>query len=112
MTDRPDKIPPQSQSQQPGIEVEMHPQPQDEGKGYKPSGKLAGKVAIVTGGDSGIGRAICVAFAMEGADVAFTYLVEHEDADRTRQLIEAQGRKCMAQGHDVGVKKSCEKLVA
>ena len=92
MTDRPDKIPPQSQSQQPGIEAEMHPQPQDEGKGYKPAGKLAGKVAIITGGDSGIGRAISVLFAMEGADVAFTYLVEHEDANRTRQLIEAQGR--------------------
>ena len=111
MTDRPDKIPPQSQSHQPGIEEEMHPQPQDEGKGYKPAGKLAGKVAIVTGGDSGIGRAIGVLFAMEGADVAFTYLVEHEDANRTRQLIEAQGRKCLAMDHDVGVKKSCEKLV-
>jgi len=111
MTDRPDKIPPQSQSQQPGIEAEMHPQPQDEGKGYKPAGKLAGKVAIVTGGDSGIGRAISVLFAMEGADVAFTYLVEHEDANRTRQLIEAQGRKCLALDHDVGVKKSCEKMV-
>jgi NAD(P)-dependent dehydrogenase (short-subunit alcohol dehydrogenase family) len=89
----------------------MHPQPQDEGKGYKAAGKLAGKVAIVTGGDSGIGRAVSVLFAMEGADVAFTYLVEHEDANRTRQLIEAQGRKCLAMDHDVGVKKSCEKLV-
>jgi hypothetical protein len=111
MTDRPDKVPPQSQSHQPGIEEEMHPQPQDEGRGYKPAGKLAGMVAIVTGGDSGIGRAIGVLFAMEGADVAFTYLHEHEDADRTRQLIEAQGRRCMALNHDVGVKKSCEELV-
>jgi len=65
----------------------------------------------VTGGDSGIGRAIGVLFAMEGADVAFTYLQEHEDADRTKELIEAHGRKCLALDHDVGVKKSCEKLV-
>ncbi len=111
MTDRPDKISPQSQSQQPGIETEMHPQPQDEGKGHKAAGKLAGKVAIVTGGDSGIGRAVSVLFAMEGADVAFTYLEEHDDADRTLELIEAQGRKCLKLANDVGVKKSCEKLV-
>jgi NAD(P)-dependent dehydrogenase (short-subunit alcohol dehydrogenase family) len=111
MTDRPDKVPPQSQPHQPGIEAEMHPQPQNEGRGYKPAGKLAGKVAIVTGGDSGIGRAVGVLFAMEGADVAFTYLQEHDDADRTRQLIEAQGRRCLKLDGDVGVKKSCEKLV-
>jgi hypothetical protein len=89
----------------------MHPQPQDEGRGYKAAGKLAGKVAIVTGGDSGIGRAISVLFAMEGANVAFTYLQEHDDADRTKELIEAQGRKCLKLDGDVGVKKSCERLV-
>jgi len=111
MTDRPDKIPPQSQSHQPGIEAEMHPLPQDEGKGYKPAGKLAGKVAIVTGGDSGIGRAVSVLFAMEGAEVAFTYLEEHDDAGRTKDLVEAQGRKCLKLDGDVGVKKFCQKLV-
>ncbi|HEV8388567.1 MAG TPA: SDR family oxidoreductase [Dongiaceae bacterium] len=111
MTDRPEKVPPQSQSHQPGRETEMNPQPQDEGRGYKAAGKLSGKVAIVTGGDSGIGRAICVLFAMEGADVAFTYLEEHEDADRTQELIEARGRTCLKINHDVGVKKSCDKLV-
>lgn len=111
MTDRPDKIPPQSQSHQPGLETEMHPAPQDEGKGYKSAGKLAGKVAIVTGGDSGIGRAVSVLFAMEGADVAFSYLEEHDDADRTQALIEAHGRTCLKMDGDVGVKKSCEKLV-
>ncbi len=111
MTDRPDKIPPQSQSHQPGTKSEMHPQPQNEGKGYKAAGKLAGKVAIVTGGDSGIGRAISVLFAMEGADVAFTYLEEHDDAARTQQLIEAQGRKCLKLDGDVGVKKSCDKAI-
>src|SRR5262245_9700206 len=79
MTDRPTEVPPQSQPHQPGIETEMHPQPQDQGIGYKAAGKLDGKVAIVTGGDSGIGRAVSVLFAMEGADVAFTYLQEHED---------------------------------
>jgi NAD(P)-dependent dehydrogenase (short-subunit alcohol dehydrogenase family) len=111
MTDRPDKVPPQSQSHQPGLESEMHPQPQNEGTAYKAAGKLAGKVAIVTGGDSGIGRAISVLFAMEGADVAFTYLQEHEDAVRTQELIEAQGRKCLKLDGDVGVKTGCEKLV-
>ncbi len=111
MTDRPDKIPPQSQPQQPGLETEMRPQPQDEGKGYKAAGKLAGKVAIVTGGDSGIGRAVAVMFAMEGADVAITYLEEHDDAARTGQLVEAQGRKCLKLDGDIGVKKACEKFV-
>jgi NAD(P)-dependent dehydrogenase (short-subunit alcohol dehydrogenase family) len=111
MTDRPSKIPPQSQPHQPGIEEEMHPQPQDQGIGYKAAGKLAGKVAIVTGGDSGIGRAVSILFAMEGADVAFTYLQEHDDAALTRQLIEAQGRRCLALDGDVGVKKACEKAV-
>src|SRR5262245_62123850 len=111
MTDRPDKVPPQTQSRQPGIESRMHPQPQDEGRGYKAAGKLAGKVAIVTGGDSGIGRAVAVTLAMEGADVAITYLSEHDDAARTKQLIEAQGRKCLKLDGDVGVKKACEKFV-
>ena len=111
MTDRPDKVPPQAQSLQPGIESEMSPQPQDEGRGYKPAGKLAGKVAIVTGGDSGIGRAVAVMFAMEGADVAISYLLEHDDAAHTKQLIEAQGRRCLAFDGDVGVKKACGKFV-
>jgi NAD(P)-dependent dehydrogenase (short-subunit alcohol dehydrogenase family) len=111
MINRPDKIPPQSQSHQPGTESEMHPQPQDEARGYKAAGKLADKVAIVTGGDSGIGRAVAVMFAKEGADVAITYLEEHDDAARTQQLIEAQGRKCLKLDGDVGVKKACEKFV-
>ena len=111
MADRPDKVPPQSQSRQPGVESEMHPRPQDEARGYKAAGKLTGKVAIVTGGDSGIGRAVAVMFAMEGADVAITYLEEHDDAARTQQLIEAQGRKCLKLDGDVGVKKACEKFV-
>jgi NAD(P)-dependent dehydrogenase (short-subunit alcohol dehydrogenase family) len=111
MIEKPDKVPPQSQSHQPGVEGDMHPQPQDEARGYKAAGKLAGKVAIVTGGDSGIGRAVAVMFAMEGADVAITYLEEHDDAARTQQLIEAQGRKCLKLDGDVGVKKACEKFV-
>lgn len=89
----------------------MHPQPHDEGRGYKAAGKLAGRVAIVTGGDSGIGRAVAVMFAMEGADVAITYLEEHDDAAQTLQLVEAQGRKCLKLDGDVGVKKACEKFV-
>ena len=89
----------------------MHPQPQDEARGYKAAGKLTGKVAIVTGGDSGIGRAVAVMFAMEGADVAITYLEEHDDAARTQHLIETQGRRCLKMDGDVGVKKACEKFV-
>lgn len=111
MIDRPDKIPPQEQDQQPGLEGEMTPAPQDEGIAYRPAGKLRGKVAIVTGGDSGIGRAICTLFAMEGADVAFTYLNEHDDAARTKELVERNGRRCLKIDGDVGVKKGCEKLV-
>lgn len=89
----------------------MHPQPQDEARGYKAAGKLSGKVAIVTGGDSGIGRAVAVMFAMEGADVAITYLEEHDDAACTQQLIEAQSRRCLKLDGDIGVKKACEKFV-
>lgn len=80
----------------------MRPQPQDHVSNYKGSGKLTGKAAIVTGGDSGIGRAAAIAFAKEGADVAVVYLVEHEDAAHTRREIEAQGVRCLLIGGDIG----------
>ncbi|MGB7480671.1 MAG: SDR family oxidoreductase [Burkholderiaceae bacterium] len=93
---------PQHQDQQPGIEGKMRPPPQSEGRDYVGSGKLEGKVAIVTGGDSGIGRAAAVAFAKEGADVAIVYLNESGDAEQTRRLIEAAGRQCLLIAQDIG----------
>lgn len=94
--------PPQHQNQQPGIESQMNPRPRFEGNNYKSAGKLAGKVAIISGGDSGIGRAVSVAFAKEGADVAILYLNEHTDAAETKQFIEQLGRKCLTIPGDIG----------
>jgi NAD(P)-dependent dehydrogenase (short-subunit alcohol dehydrogenase family) len=85
--------PPQSQ-EYPGSTAEMTPPPQDEMAGYQGRGLLEGKRALVTGGDSGIGRAVSVAFAKEGADVAVAYLCEHDDARHTADLVEAAGRRC------------------
>ena len=96
--------PPQSQDQQPGIEAEMTPKPKSEAPGYKGSGKLEGKVALITGADSGIGRAVAIAFAKEGADVAIAYLNEHDDAKETKQLVEAQNRRAVAIAGDIGTK--------
>lgn len=88
-------FPPQHQDQQPGKESAMTPRPQYDNPNYKPSGKLDGKTALVTGGDSGIGRAVALAFAKEGADVAIVYLNEHQDASETENMIAAQGRRCL-----------------
>ena len=88
-------IPKQHQSQQPGLATEMTPQPDSTMEEYRGSGKLESKVAIITGGDSGIGRSVAVAFAKEGADITSAYLDEHEDAQRTREEVEKCGRKCI-----------------
>src|SRR3954466_11833680 len=94
------EFPPQQQ-ERPGHESKMRPEPQDSMAGYEGSGKLDGRVALVTGGDSGIGRAVCVAFAKEGADVAIAYLSEDDDAERTKELVEAEGRRPTTLGSDV-----------
>lgn len=104
-------MPPQEQDQQPGKESEMHPSPQVVEHGYKGSGKLLDKVAIITGGDSGIGRAIAVLFAKEGADIVISYLNEYEDAEETTRMVEAEGRRCIAIPGDVGDIIHCQEIV-
>ena len=103
--------PPQSQSQQPGSESQMNPTPRSSDSQYKGSDKLLGKVALITGGDSGIGRAVAIFFAKEGADVAISYLNEHDDAQGTVVLVETEGRKCIALPGDIGDESVCKKAV-
>lgn len=104
-------IPPQHQDHQPGSEAAMVPRPQAEMKNYKGSGKLKGKVALVTGGDSGIGRAASIAFAKEGANVMIAYFDEHEDAQETQRHIEAEGRECVALAGDIGDPQFCTRMI-
>jgi NAD(P)-dependent dehydrogenase (short-subunit alcohol dehydrogenase family) len=103
--------PPQHQRQRPGREHKMKPRPRSEDQSQRGSGKLQGKVAIITGGDSGIGRAVAAAFAKEGADVTAVYLEEHRDAKETEQLVEQHGRKCLLIDGDVGDENFCAKVV-
>lgn len=104
-------FPPQHQEHQPGREHEMTPRPASAMENWKPSGKLAGKIALITGGDSGIGRAVAIGFAKEGADVAILYLDETEDAQDTKRRVEAEGRRCVAIGGDIGDPQFCQDAV-
>jgi NAD(P)-dependent dehydrogenase (short-subunit alcohol dehydrogenase family) len=104
-------LPPQHQTRQPGLQTEMNPQPVTIKDTYKGSGKLENRVAIISGGDSGIGRAVAVHFAKEGADVAIIYLNEHEDADETKRLVEQEGRRCLAIAGDIGDEAFCKEAV-
>jgi NAD(P)-dependent dehydrogenase (short-subunit alcohol dehydrogenase family) len=103
--------PPQQQDRQPGLESEMSPRPKSEDEKHHGVGKLAGKAAIITGGDSGIGRAVAIAFAREGADIAIAYLDEHKDAEETKRLVEREGRRCLTLSGDVGRPEWCEEAV-
>jgi NAD(P)-dependent dehydrogenase (short-subunit alcohol dehydrogenase family) len=107
-----DPQPAQTQSRQPGRESLMTPPPTFIRDGYRGSAKLADRVALVTGGDSGIGRAVAVHFAREGADVAIAYLDEHDDAAATRGLVEAEGRACLLLPGDLGDEAHCRTVVA
>ena len=104
-------LPPQHQASQPGHESEMNPKP-DYAPRFSGAGRLQGKSVIITGGDSGIGRAVTVAMAREGASVAFIYKEEHEDAQETVRLIEAEGGKALPMAGDVGQEAFCRDCVA
>jgi NAD(P)-dependent dehydrogenase (short-subunit alcohol dehydrogenase family) len=102
--------PPQKQDRQPGLESEMTPRPRAERTEHRGSGKLRDKVAIITGGDSGIGRAVAIAFAREGSDVVVAYLDEHDDARETKHQVEQEGRKCVLVDGDVGDPGVCHEI--
>lgn len=104
--------PAQHQNQQPGIESEMNPLPIYDDLNYKGSGKLQDKVAIITGGDSGIGRAVAVAFAKEGAKVTIAYLNEVGDAEKTKADVEKYGGECLLLSGDIGEEHFCQEVVS
>jgi NAD(P)-dependent dehydrogenase (short-subunit alcohol dehydrogenase family) len=95
----------------PAKQSEMNPQPDSDLSNYKAAGKLTGKVALITGADSGIGRAVAIAFALEGADVAILYNENDDDADTTRALVEAKGRRCLVIKSDVRDSEACRAAV-
>lgn len=96
----------------PGSQRKMEPYPDCGEQSYKGSGRLNNKIALITGGDSGIGRAVAIAFAREGADVAIAYLDEHEDAQETARWVKEAGRQCLLLPGDLAQKEQCESIVA
>jgi NAD(P)-dependent dehydrogenase (short-subunit alcohol dehydrogenase family) len=104
-------LPPQHQDEPRGKESLMHPRPEYKAEEYKAAGKLEGKVALITGADSGIGRAVAVTYAKEGADIALLYLDHHDDAAETRREIEKLGRQCICLAGDVADGDFCRKAV-
>jgi len=107
----PHSFPPQHQDRSPGLETLMEPRPIEQLMEYRGSGKLRDKVAVITGGDSGIGRAVAIYFAKEGADVAILYLNEHEDAQEARRQVEEEGRRSLLVAGDVGDEAFCRRVV-
>ncbi|MFC7736808.1 glucose 1-dehydrogenase [Roseomonas sp. GCM10028921] len=102
--------PPQHQNP-PGSTAEMTPRPDHGEESYKGCGKLTGKAAVITGGDSGIGRAVAIAYAREGADLLISYLDEHEDAQETQRWVEKEGRKCVLVPGDIGDPAHCRAII-
>ena len=103
---------PRQHQRKPGSEAQLNPAPLYDASYYLGSKKLENKVALITGGDSGIGRAVAILFAREGCDVAIAYLNEHQDARLTKEKVEAEGRKCILIAGDVSDKKFCNQAVA
>src|SRR5882757_10468567 len=102
---------PKQHQSKPGAESDLNPAPLYDAPFYRGSRKLDRKVALITGGDSGIGRAVAILFAREGADVAVAYLNEHRDARLTKDKVEAEGRECLLTADDVSNQKFCDKAV-
>jgi NAD(P)-dependent dehydrogenase (short-subunit alcohol dehydrogenase family) len=102
---------PEQEQEPAGLEAEMEPRPDYGEETYQGSGRLEGKVAIITGGDSGIGRAVALAFAREGADVLISYLDEEPDAQETARIVEASGKKCIRVPGDIGSEAHCQQIV-
>jgi NAD(P)-dependent dehydrogenase (short-subunit alcohol dehydrogenase family) len=103
--------PPQRQTRRPGVESKMRPRPESKMRDYHAAGRLQGQVALITGGDSGIGRAVAIALAKEGADVAIVYLDEHDDARETAAAVEQLERQCLTIAADVADERTCRKAV-
>lgn len=108
----PGSVPAQQQDKQPGQNSKMNPKPIDQDPQYATCNRLSGKVAVITGGDSGIGRAVAFAFANEGADIAILYLNEHEDARETKRIIEEKGKRCLIYSGDIGEESQCCEVVS
>ena len=108
---RPEPPFPKQKQPMPGLTARMKPVPDHGEDSYKGSGRLKGKKAIITGGDSGIGRAVAIAYAREGADVLISYLDEHEDAEETKRLVEAAGRKAVLVAGDIQNAAHCRKII-
>ena len=106
-----DGNPPQHQDRQPGFEHVMQPHPRSDAPWYTGSGRLSGRRTLISGGDSGIGRAVARLFAREGADVAIVYLDEHDDAQHTAKLVEDEGGRCAVLAGDVGDEGFCRRAV-
>ena len=102
---------PRQTQKPPGLASKMKPRPDHGETSYKGSGRLLGRKALITGGDSGIGRAVAILFAREGADVAIGYLNEHQDAEETRRRVEAEGRRCLLVPGDIGDAAFCESAI-
>jgi NAD(P)-dependent dehydrogenase (short-subunit alcohol dehydrogenase family) len=107
---RPESQPAQKQDV-PGVLGKMDPKPDHGEESYRGSGKLTGKAAVITGGDSGIGRAVAIAFAREGADVLISYLNEHDDAKDTARYVEEAGRKCVLVAGDISDRAHCKTII-